>query len=326
MTLAFGGTRAATVRSLAALGLAGCGARLQAVDWVSDVYGEPTGVRAALQADLDVLADEALEGRLPGSAGDAATRAHLVAEFAAVGLVPAGDAGAYEQPFVDADGRATANVLGLLVGSDPSVRDQLILVSAHHDHLGPGFPGASDDASGVTGLLHIAGELSRSPLRRSVLFAAFGSEESGFEGSEHLATHPTTVDAADIVYNVNLDMIGSLSVTGRVWALGAIEQTVGLDVVLEASAAWPEDVVRYGGASRLSDNVSFCTRGIPYVFFWTPDRACYHRACDTRDRIDIDGLIALSALSTDVVRALADADQDLRAGVAGGRDVCNGPR
>jgi hypothetical protein len=312
------------VTPVVALALAGCSEPLRAADWVPDVYGEPDGVRTALEADLDVLADEGLEGRLPGSDGDRAARAHVVARFAAAGLLPAGDDG-YEQPFVDFEGRATANVLGAVPGSDPRVADEIVLVSAHHDHLGPGFPGASDDASGVASLLWIAERIAADPPRRTVLFGVFGSEESGFEGSEHWATHPTSFEAADVVYDVNLDMVGSLSQTGRVWALGAMDGTVGIDVVAEESADWPEGVVRFGGSSDLSDNVTFCARGVPYVFFWTPFPRCYHESCDTRDQIDVDGMIALSLLTERTARRLADATQDLAAGVARGDDVCHRP-
>ena len=74
--------------------------------------------------------------------------------------------------------------------------------------------------------------------------------------------------------------------------------------------------------SRRSDHVPFCLDGVPYVFFWTPDRECYHQACDTVDRIDPDGHLAVSLLSGDVVRAAADSPLALAELVEPGTDVC----
>jgi hypothetical protein len=272
-------------------------------------------------ADVAALAAPELEGRLPGSLGDGMARAQIVARWTALGLTPAGDGGTYEQAFVDQAGRATANVLAVLPGRDPG---EAIVVSAHHDHLGPGFPGANDDASGVAALSAIAeAAASGEPLARTLVFAAFGSEESGYEGSHHFADHPPgPLDGVSFVYNVNLDMIGSYRGRGQVSALGTQRGTRGRELVEELAANKPFLHVDLGSFSRRSDNVAFCENGIPYVFFWTPDPACYHAACDTVEALDAAHMAQIAELAFGFVRALADDPTALSADVRPGEDIC----
>jgi hypothetical protein len=288
----------------------------------ADAFDEET-----LRADVAWLASPEREGRLPGSSGDEDVRAWVAGRFSELGLATLAGLDAYEQTFTDAEGRDTANLLAVIPGSDPTVAAELIVLSAHHDHLGAGFPGANDNASGVAGLLAIAEDLASGPApRRSVLLAAFGSEESGFEGSEHFVTHlPGGLVADDVVYNVNLDMIGSYAASTVLYALGTREGTVGRSVVELLADDHPALDVDLGAWSDQSDNATFCQRGVPYAFFWTEDPDCYHRRCDTPDRVDHAHLVEIAALAGEVVRELADSGEDLRGGVKAGEDVCRRP-
>ncbi|MFK7931057.1 MAG: M28 family metallopeptidase [Myxococcota bacterium] len=301
--------------------LGSCAPRLQAQDWVRELYGPQSELRTQLDADLAELAAPEREGRLPASEADVSTRNWLESRFAEIGLATAGAGDTYGQPFITEAEQSTANVLGRLQGTDDSLANQIIVVSAHHDHLGPGFPGANDNASGIAALLSIAQILAKSPLKRPVLFALLGSEESGFEGAYFATSNADGLDVEQVVYNVNLDMVGSLSMRGRLWAFGSHRDTLGRTLIDEATQDWPNGVVRRGFGSRLSDNVAFCERGIPYVFLWTPDPDCYHGACDTFERLDRDGLAAVVQVSVQVVRALGDANDNLAAGVLD-KDVC----
>lgn len=277
-----------------------------------------------LRADLEYLASPELDGRVPGSAGDEAARAYVSERFEDLGLEMSSGTEGYAQPFVDRDGRATANLLGFLPGADDDVGDEIIVLSAHLDHLGNGRLGANDNASGVSALLAIAEQLSAgAPLRRTILFAAFGAEEAGFEGSAaFLASPPPDADPSDIVFNVNLDMIGAYDQTGTVYALGSMPDTYGRAVLDDLVDAYPELDVGLGDASDLSDNATFCTVGVPYVFFWTDDPDCYHETCDTAERIDYASLASIAGLTMDLVGALADADEDLLITVDADADVC----
>jgi hypothetical protein len=277
----------------------------------------------AMMSDLSYLADPAFDGREPGSEGDYAARDLIADRFAALGLEAYDGADNYEQPFITYDDIDTANVIGFVRGTSATVGAEVIVISAHFDHLGNGKLGANDNASGVSGLLSIAQAVAEGdPPERTILFAAFGAEESGFEGSYAYIEAPDgDPGPADVVYNLNLDMIGSYDQKGIVYALGAVQGTLARDLL----AATDTDLdVGLDDVSDQSDNAVFCEAGVPYVFFWTADPACYHKKCDTIDKIDADGLVSISELVHGLADDLARSTEDLRSGVKAGVNVCDG--
>jgi Zn-dependent M28 family amino/carboxypeptidase len=174
----------------------------------------------------------------------------------------------------------TANVLGLIPGSDPVLKHQVVIFSAHHDHLGIGKPdatgdtiynGAVDNASGVAQVLAIAKAFAAlpQPPRRSVLFAIVSCEESGLLGSAYYATHPT-FPVADIAADVNFDAANIFGRTRDVALVGKGKST--LDQTLEAVAALQGRVVNDEpfpdrGAYYRSDQFSFAQVGVPGLYF-----------------------------------------------------------
>jgi Zn-dependent M28 family amino/carboxypeptidase len=281
---------------------------------------------AALQADIRQLASPEWDGRRPGTAGDAAARDYVAARFACLGLEPLLATGAWAEPFVDHKGRQTANVLGAIPGRDAAVAHEVVLVSAHLDHFGRGRLGANDDASGLAVMMAAAAALAQGPgPRRTVIFAAFGSEESGFEGSEaFVTTSASEISPADVVFNLNLDMVGSYDQTGLVYALGTMAGTPGRRAINALVDDYPDLDIGLGDWSDLSDHVTFCRRGVPYLFFWTEDPECYHQPCDTEDRIDYRHLVEIADLTAALVSALSDTDDDLGGAVRRGERVCRG--
>jgi len=235
-----------------------------------------------------------------------------VARFRCLGLVPGGRGESYEQPFT-ADGRATANVVGYLPGDDPAVGRDIILVGAHYDHVGRGHPGANDNASGAVALLAIAQAIrQRGAPHRTIAFVAFGGEELGLLGSAHFAAHPPVALPLDrVVYDINLDMVGSYSSTGAVHAMGTFRELAATPIVKALAAERPRLRVGIGGRGAGSDHEAFCRAGIPYVFFWTPDRRCYHERCDTVERLDAEHLAVIAALAGDLVDRLSNSAVDL---------------
>jgi hypothetical protein len=267
---------------------------------------------AALRDRVAHLAAPELDGRAAGSPGDAAAREYLVAELACAGLVPAGDDGSYAQAFV-ADGHPTANLVGYLPGGD-AARD-IVVVGAHHDHLGDGHLGANDDASGTAALIAIARALHRAGTpRRTIAFVAFGGEELGELGSRYFAAHPPAALPLDrVVYDINLDMVGSYAAAGAVYAMGTFRGLPATPIVRALAAEPPALHVGLGGRGVGSDHEAFCRAGVPYVFFWTPDRRCYHERCDTTARLDTAHLAAIAQLAGALVTRLSDAPADLAA-------------
>jgi Zn-dependent M28 family amino/carboxypeptidase len=172
----------------------------------------------------------------------------------------------------------SANVVGLIEGSDPALRNEYVVFSAHLDHLGvrPSidsdtvYNGALDNASGVATMLEIARLVSALPVkpRRSMLFVAVTGEEKGLVGSAYFAARPP-VPAAALVANVNLDLPNLLIDFSSVLALGG-ERSSLIGAVRRAAAAsgvrvqpdpWPELAVFIR-----SDHYSFVQRGIPSLF------------------------------------------------------------
>ncbi|HEU4732904.1 MAG TPA: M28 family peptidase, partial [Kofleriaceae bacterium] len=269
---------------------------------------------ASLRAQVAYLAAPELDGRASGTAGDLAARRHLAERFRCLGLVPAGADGSYEQPFT-AGGHATANLVGYLPGNDAAVGGDIILVGAHHDHLGGAHLGANDDASGAAALLAIAQAIRRHGApRRTIAFVAFGGEELGLVGSAYFAAHPPPGLPIDrIVYDINLDMIGSYASAGAVYAMGTFRGLAATRLVRALVAEHPALRVGLGGRGVGSDHEAFCAAGVPYVFFWTPDRRCYHARCDTVDRLDAAHAAEIAALAGALVEQLSSSATDLAA-------------
>ena len=177
------------------------------------------------------------------------------------------------------------NVVGVLEGSDPVLKDQLIVFSAHYDHLGVKsgsegedlvFNGAWDNASGTACLLNLArafASMTQRP-RRSVAFLACAAEERGLLGSRWFAARPP-IDLSRIVANYNIDMTQIFGVTTDIPAIGHDASTLGDD--LRWAVEWGSRDLAYSlqvvgdtnpaaGSFYRSDQVNFAKKGIPALF------------------------------------------------------------
>jgi Zn-dependent M28 family amino/carboxypeptidase len=172
----------------------------------------------------------------------------------------------------------SSNVVGVLPGSDPALKDTYVVYSAHLDHVGEGQPvrgdriynGAYDNASGVAVILEAArafASLAQKP-RRSILFLFVTAEEDGLLGSDYFAHYPT-VAARGLVANVNVDMPVFLDPLADLIAFGAQNSSLERDVARAAEAAGlallPDPMPEENVFIR-SDQYSFVRRGIPSVF------------------------------------------------------------
>ena len=215
------------------------------------------------------------------------------------------------------------NVAGILRGSDPAVRDQFVIVSAHYDHLGvrppgPGnriYHGANDDASGVASLIEIAKALAADPHpRRGVLFLALFGEEEGLRGSAYYVRHPL-IPVARTVADINLEQLGRTdSSDGPEIARFAFTgpSYSNLPSIMSAAAKTEgTSVYRKDTADEYfdrSDNYSFALAGIVahtvVVAFEFPD---YHAVGDEAGKIDYGNLAKVDRGITAGVAAVANA-------------------
>ncbi|HEU4613832.1 MAG TPA: M20/M25/M40 family metallo-hydrolase [Kofleriaceae bacterium] len=286
--------------------------RADAGSAASCIAGDPFAPET-LAATIRALASPELDGRVPGSAGDRTARTLIAERFACLGLAPAGDDKAFTQAFT-AEGVGTANVIGFIRGADEVIGDEIILIGAHHDHLGDGHLGANDNASGVAALLAIAQEMRQRAPRRTIAFATWGAEEQGMLGSRYFVAHPPdALPLGKIVQYINLDMVGSHSSKGFVAAMGTFAKQPSRRLLATLERRYPKLRVGLGGRASRSDHTPFCARGIPYVFFWTPDARCYHEVCDTPARIDLPRMADIAALAGDLAWSLAQSEADLAA-------------
>jgi len=217
------------------------------------------------------------------------------------------------------------NVAGILEGSDPVLKNEYVVFSAHIDHVGSGCSGvtaedricngADDDASGTSAIMELAEAFSMLPTKpkRSILFLGVSAEEKGLLGSRYYADNPT-VPIESIVANVNIDMIGrnnpdSVVIIGKTYStLGPLLDRINaMHPELRMTTSddlWPEQRFFFR-----SDHYNFARREVPSIFFFTGTHAQYHHADDEVERIDTDKATRITRLIFHYANAIANDTQ-----------------
>ena len=231
--------------------------------------------------------------------------------------------------------RATpsSNVVGFLEGSDPNLKDQHVVVTAHYDHVGTRvqpdrpqtnfdsvFNGARDNAFGVAAILTAAKILAEDPPKRSVLFVAFTAEEIGLLGSQYFVDHPI-IPLNQMVFNLNTDGAGySDTSLISIMGLNRVGATAELTAACEAFGfeAFADPAPGQGLFDR-SDNVSFARVGIPAPTFSPGFRDFdqnilknYHQPSDESDTLDFGYVHRFCQAFAKAARLVADMEQQPR--------------
>ncbi|MGQ0816207.1 MAG: M20/M25/M40 family metallo-hydrolase [Gemmatimonadota bacterium] len=213
------------------------------------------------------------------------------------------------------------NVVGILEGSDPVLKDSYVVFSAHMDHVGVGKPnakgdsiynGADDDASGTTAVIEAAeafASLKQRP-KRSIIFLLVSGEEKGLFGSRYFVDNPP-VPTAQMVANINLDMIGrnasdsTVAIGQELSSLGETTQSVAkAHPELKLTVApdlWPEENLFFR-----SDHFNFAMKKIPAIFFTSGLHEDYHQPSDEPETIDNDKLARTARLVFYIGDAIAN--------------------
>jgi hypothetical protein len=214
--------------------------------------------------------------------------------------------------------RTTApNVVGILDGSDPSLRSEYVVYSAHMDHIGtPGdglgcaaqgadsiCNGADDDGSGTVAVLELAEAFATAAARpkRSVVFMTVSGEERGLWGSAYFTDHPT-VPLASVVADLNTDMVGR-NAPDTMAVIGREHSDLGTTVDRVAAAhpelrihpvgdLWPQE-----GLFFRSDHFNFAKHGVPILFFTSGLHPDYHRVTDAPAALDADKVARYARLA-----------------------------
>jgi hypothetical protein len=289
---------------------------------------KPAADVARMKADIEWLAAPEREGRGAGSRGLDAAANYIAERFRHLGLSPLAPAtpgnDRYFQPFTmtgeTGDELQASNVIGVLPGANPSLNGQAVVVSAHYDHLGFGWPdaragakgqlhpGADDNASGVAVMLEVARLMADARAERSVIFAAFAGEEEGLRGSRHYVKAAQAPGApfalSGHIADLNLDTVGRLG-DGKVTIFGAGSARELPFIFMGASAVTgiPTQVVTL--AVDASDHTAFVEAGIPAVQLFASAANDYHRPSDTADKIDYTGTVKVAAIVKEAIDYLA---------------------
>lgn len=224
----------------------------------------------------------------------------------------------------------TENVLGMVEGTD--LKDEIIVVTSHYDHLGVGpygeiYNGADDDGSGTSTLLELAEAFSMAKKagngpRRSILFLTFSGEEKGLLGSEYYVKNPI-YPLAQTTTNLNIDMVGRVDLTHEgkpdyVYVIGSDKLSMELhqlseqanetytDLQLDYTYNDENDPNRY---YYRSDHYNFAKNNIPVIFYFNGTHADYHKATDTIEKIHFELMEKRAKLVFHTAWELANRDK-----------------
>lgn len=295
---------------------------------------------------LGILAADSMEGRQAGSRGYAKAARFVAAEMRRIGLEPAGDSGYFQRVPArrNAQGRMSlmpslsaldtipaaerlvdVNVVGIIRGGDKALREEVVVIGAHLDHIGKTgnlgagcraigadsiCNGADDDASGVITVLEAARAMKsgRRP-KRTLVFIAFTGEEGGPSGSRWYLEHPVR-PIANTVAQLQVEMIDRADSlaggAGKAWLTGYERSTMG-DSMAAAGIPVVLDPRPQQSFFTRSDNIRFARAGIPAHTFSTFNmHTDYHRVGDEASKADFPHMAVVIHAAARAVRLLAD--------------------
>ncbi|MEP6831781.1 MAG: M20/M25/M40 family metallo-hydrolase [Gemmatimonas sp.] len=308
------------IRVLVLVGLASCHAAVV-----------PSGpIPLGIQTDVSFVASPRQEGRAVGSSGSNRVAEYIVQRYKSLGLegafrltcgtaAPACGDGFY-QPFTGQNARNAKNVGAIIVGSDPSVRGEYIVIGAHYDHVGRSAtlsldpekrdeirPGADDNGSGTVAVMELGRRLAEHPPRRSILLLHFDAEELGLIGSSAFVNRPP-VTRGQIRFMLNLDMVGRL----RDGGLEIDKSTLMYDdppllAVLDSAARALN--MKHSFTNEIggrSDHANFRRIDVSAIALFTGFHNDYHRTTDVVAKLDLRGIGSVTDVAEAVVRFAAD--------------------
>jgi hypothetical protein len=288
------------------------------------------------------LADDKYEGRGAGYPGERKAADYIAAEFKRIGLTPGGDnvrgRRSYFQefkfqpwhPVVPWEVLSSRNVLGLIEGTDPILKNEIVVIGAHYDgqgrtgqadpvRLAPSdvnatkdeiWNSANDNAASIASILEIARHIKNGKIntRRSLLFIAFGAEEHGMAGSLHYVSHPV-FPLHNHVAMINLEKVGrspekALTVTGgassSVWqqVFKTAGERTGMKVAPGSPYSFPD-----------SDHYPFAASRIPAIMLLVPTSVDSHQPSDSWDKIDFSRVAEVARYSLATLLELANQQQ-----------------
>ncbi len=283
---------------------------------------EPLFSEKRMMESVKYLSSDELEGRGTGTAGIEKAASFIENHFKKAGLKPFEKDGNYFQSWtgiVDSNEKkgTLKNIIGFIPGNKESMKGEAVVISAHYDHLGYGWPdvkkgnegkihpGADDNASGVAVLMELAEVMAKSlKPDRTIIFAAFTGEENGLKGSKHFVENCKWKITSDL----NLDTVGRLNGKKLMIING------------NSASEWKHIFMGVGYVTGVqaelitedldsSDQKSFINAGIPAVQLFSGPHFDYHTPADSVDKIDGEGLVKVAIFTKETVLYLAEREE-----------------
>ncbi|MDP2686495.1 MAG: M28 family peptidase [Aequorivita sp.] len=288
----------------------------------------------SMKEDVSILANDSLNGRKTGSAGEKKAAEYIAKRFESLGLQPKGSEGYFQKfafkanknPHQEAEFTSEKNDPSAplraetgenVIGYIDNNAENTVVIGAHYDHLGMGgegslyregdaiHNGADDNASGVAVMLHLADSLrfdsAQRPKNNNYLFIAFSGEEEGLLGSNYFVKNPT-IDTKKVTYMLNMDMVGRLNSENTLAVYG-----------LGTSPLLKQSVIANAGNLKItenesgvgpSDHTSFYLADIPVLHFFTGQHEDYHKPSDDTEKVNFAGMEMVSNYIFSIIKDL----------------------
>ncbi len=289
--------------------------------------------------DIEYLASDELEGRGLGTPGLDKAAAYIARQFSDAGLHPCGDGSddffqtwTEQVDMPESDVVAIKNVIGVIPGTNPQFDGQSIVIGAHYDSHGLGWPdvlkgnkgkihpGADDNASGISVLLEFARLVGKKwQPERTVVFVAFSAEEAGKLGSLHYIRQANKYPVSKTMAMINIDTVGQLG-KDALTIFGNYSAREWVHIFRGAGYVTGVPIKQSTLDTGNGDEKSFIDAGVPSVHFFSGARDNYHRPTDTADRIDTAGLVKTAAVLKETVEYLAARPEPLNSTLTSTKD------
>ena len=271
-----------------------------------------------LKQHVYILASDSLMGRKAGSEYAKKAASYIASQWEEIGIEPL-RGNSYFVPFMQSQ---YINIVGIIEGNDPFLKNEYIIIGAHYDHLGSRtrqkgdvviYNGADDNASGVAAITELGRNLKaiQTDLRRSIILIAFDAEELGLHGSNEFAKNPP-VPTENIKLMISVDMVGWYGKSGYVEYEGSKTIKNGNRLLLDPDLIPKGLNVKTQNFEKsiftATDTDGFARKGIPTLAVTTGLKSPYHKPTDEAHLIDYEGMALITEHLTNVIKSASQED------------------
>ena len=285
---------------------------LAALLWACGIAFAQSPQQERLSKHVYFFAADSLRGRDAGSADADKAAKYIVRQFEEIGVEPFFEDGFYQN--FEHNGAPFKNIVGVIRGNDPVLKDEYIIIGAHYDHVGVKdgkvYNGADDNASGSATIIEMARILKerQGDLKRSVMVVAFDAEEKGLWGSNDLVEK---LDLDKIKLMMSIDMVGWLHKGKTLQLQGVATIKDGKKLVKAEASKMDLDIKAKNFETSIfgaTDTQGCAKKKVPTLYVTTGLKSPYHKPEDDAELIDYQGMDKITSYMADVTESLANDD------------------